>query len=178
MQREKIFLLLSIIVFFTIFGYFVLAWTEPISSPPNDNVDTPINVSSIPQTKEGDLTVNTQIEAPKYCIEDDCITSWPTGGSTGGCSNVFNSVQTNSGQIAYAGGCSDRLSILGTHNIKTTASGDNIYIQFSAPSSGCYYTSWSAKDGWSFCSYGYYTRGTRVYDQVGGVFTASYCCPF
>jgi hypothetical protein len=40
----------------------------------------------------------------------------------------------------------------------------------------CYYTAWSAKNGWQFCSYGYFSRGVRGYDLIGGVCIALYCC--
>lgn len=39
-------------------SYLVLAaWTEPLSSPPLDNISTPVNVSSTSQTKAGPLKV-------------------------------------------------------------------------------------------------------------------------
>jgi len=57
MVKEKVFLFLSIIVCLLMCGYFIFAWSEPESTPPGGNVDTPLNVSSNPQTKTGDLTV-------------------------------------------------------------------------------------------------------------------------
>jgi hypothetical protein len=44
-------------------GYFVLAWDEPGSTPPGGNVDTPLNVGSISQTKTGALNINGGIGA-------------------------------------------------------------------------------------------------------------------
>jgi hypothetical protein len=52
--------LVSILSFFVIilfFSYFALAWTEPSSNPPSGNVDSPINIGSVSQTKQGDLTL-------------------------------------------------------------------------------------------------------------------------
>jgi len=33
------------------------AWTEPSQDPPNDNIQAPVNVGSVAQTKSGSLTV-------------------------------------------------------------------------------------------------------------------------
>jgi len=48
--------LISVLVLTFVFGYFIFAWTDPISSPPDDNVDTPINVGTTPQAKAGRIT--------------------------------------------------------------------------------------------------------------------------
>ena len=50
------------------------AWTTPPSSPPNDNVDAPINVGSGNQIKLGDITAvnlkaGSQVWATEYCDE-------------------------------------------------------------------------------------------------------------
>ncbi|MFH1423455.1 MAG: hypothetical protein ABIG29_00675 [Candidatus Nealsonbacteria bacterium] len=39
-------------------AFYVVAWTEPTSSPPLDNVATPLNISSAGQIKTGNLVVN------------------------------------------------------------------------------------------------------------------------
>ena len=44
------------LVFFLI-GNYVFGWTTPSVPPPNDNLPAPINVSSDPQTKSGNLTI-------------------------------------------------------------------------------------------------------------------------
>lgn len=41
----------------------VNAWAEPDQSPPSGNVDTPLNVGSISQTKSGGLTVQGTLKA-------------------------------------------------------------------------------------------------------------------
>jgi hypothetical protein len=42
-----------------ILNYLVLAWTEPSSNPPNNNVSAPLNVGSAGQSKAGGLILNT-----------------------------------------------------------------------------------------------------------------------
>ncbi len=39
-------------------AYTILSWTEPSSSPPNENVAAPINVGSTTQTKSGGLNIS------------------------------------------------------------------------------------------------------------------------
>jgi len=56
-------LVLSVIVLSTLIGLgihlvFAAPFTNPTGDPPLGNVDAPINVSSTPQTKTGDLTVD------------------------------------------------------------------------------------------------------------------------
>jgi hypothetical protein len=51
------------------------------------------------------------------------------GDGAGGCTDVFDSVGTDNGTV-YAGGCSDRLYIRGGTDIRTRASGDYIYIDY------------------------------------------------
>ena len=41
----------------------VNAWAEPGQSPPSGNVDTPLNVGSTNQTKQGNLTVQGTLKA-------------------------------------------------------------------------------------------------------------------
>lgn len=36
---------------------FIFAWSEPVATPPNDNAPAPINISAVPQSKSGDLSV-------------------------------------------------------------------------------------------------------------------------
>ena len=284
MVKEKVFLFLSIIVCLLMCGYFIFAWSEPESTPPGGNVDTPLNVSSNPQTKTGDLTVGnnsgtdltvqenlkvngdivleddrniygvdiiqgyndlrlfgnsaktatiyldspanvtkdltvgTQVNSPKYCIGSSCITSWPTGGGTGegditavnagtglsggGTSgNITLSADTSYLQRRVSGTCSLGYSIRvinsdGSVSCERDDTGADGYNPDNQPGYGvrgeptrneieawgggvggsCYYTAWSAKNDWQFCSYGYFSRGVRAYDLIGGICTALYCC--
>jgi len=41
----------------------VKAWAEPSQSPPSGNTDTPINVGSTSQTKQGNLTIQGTLTA-------------------------------------------------------------------------------------------------------------------
>ncbi len=47
-------------------SYIILAWTEPPTAPPGDNVDAPINVSDVGQYKEGELGVATNSFNPNF----------------------------------------------------------------------------------------------------------------
>lgn len=63
-------LVLSVVALSTLIGlsiHLVLAapFTNPTAEPPLGNVDSPINVSSTPQTKTGDLTISDTIDAEK-----------------------------------------------------------------------------------------------------------------
>jgi hypothetical protein len=96
---------------------FVRAWTEPATAPPGGNVGAPINTSATAQTKAGGFNIlgflgvginspTKQIDAAGeiksrtgFCINDSCISSWPSGGGTapasspvltGGCSYHTN----------------------------------------------------------------------------------------
>ena len=53
--------LVSVVILSFVFGYFVFAvWTEPASSPPDENVPPPINVGTTPQAK------GARISAPEF----------------------------------------------------------------------------------------------------------------
>jgi hypothetical protein len=51
--------IISVAVFSFALSYFVLAWTEPSSTPPAGNVSAPLNASSVSQTKAGSLYFST-----------------------------------------------------------------------------------------------------------------------
>jgi hypothetical protein len=54
MSQTKPFLfLIGVFVMSFLVGYLVLAWTEPIGTPPDDNVLAPLNVGPVDQWKEG-----------------------------------------------------------------------------------------------------------------------------
>lgn len=94
---------------------FAYAWTAPTQNPPAGNVSAPINTSSVLQQKAGDFTVrnfvadtitigsfiNTNaITSPKFCIDGNCITAWPSvGGGVG--SGVLGASCTTEGSFAY-----------------------------------------------------------------------------
>ena len=49
--------LMSALVLTFVFGYFIFAsWTPPTDSPPDGNVDKPINVGTTPQAKAGRIS--------------------------------------------------------------------------------------------------------------------------
>ena len=56
---KKIAFVVSVLAASVIVGYVALAWTEPGSPAPNGNVDAPINIGAIAQTKTGDLKIGT-----------------------------------------------------------------------------------------------------------------------
>lgn len=63
-------LVLSVLTLSTIIGLgihlvFAAPYTNPTAEPPLGNVDAPINVSDVSQTKAGDLTVGDTIDAEK-----------------------------------------------------------------------------------------------------------------
>ena len=66
------------------------AWTEPTQTAPEGNVSAPINVggdpSGLPQVKTGNIEANSLsavgMIANQFCIGSDCITAWPSGGSS------------------------------------------------------------------------------------------------
>lgn len=48
--------LISIFILTLAFGYFIFAWSEPTSPPPDGNVSAPINVGTTPQAKAGRIS--------------------------------------------------------------------------------------------------------------------------
>ena len=48
--------LMSALVLTFVFGYFILAWDVPSSSPPVPNASKPINVGTTPQAKAGRIS--------------------------------------------------------------------------------------------------------------------------
>jgi len=52
-------LCLGVLVFAFTISYLVSAWTEPATAPPGGNVDTPLNVGILGQSKAGGLILNT-----------------------------------------------------------------------------------------------------------------------
>ncbi len=79
---KKIALLVSVFTLSFAVSYFVLAWTEPTTGPPGDNVDSPINVGGTAQSKVASISATQFIDAdnPAYWIK-------PSG--VGGVSAVF-----------------------------------------------------------------------------------------
>lgn len=66
----------TILVVSLALGNFVFAvWNEPTVAPPGGNVSTPINESTIAQTKNGDLSVTALYDAvdPTYFIDLDSV---------------------------------------------------------------------------------------------------------
>jgi len=88
-QTSKV-LILSIAVL-TAVSYVQSAWDPAPAYDPSDsgfnesehNAPTPINVSNSSQVKTGNFTAKV-IGASGFCLGDDCIDAWPTGGSEGG----------------------------------------------------------------------------------------------
>lgn len=56
-KTKSIALILGVLAMSLSLGYLVLAWTEPSSSPPGDNVSAPLNTSINAQSKEGALVI-------------------------------------------------------------------------------------------------------------------------
>jgi len=48
-----------LVICLAIASYAIAQWTEPTSTPPGDNVSTPLNVSNVGQSKAGGLILNT-----------------------------------------------------------------------------------------------------------------------
>lgn len=55
---------------------FAQTWSPAPANPPSNNAPSPINVSSVGQSKSGNFTANV-IGANGLCLKSDCITSWP-----------------------------------------------------------------------------------------------------
>jgi len=71
-------LVLSVIVLSTLIGLgihlvFAAPYTNPTAEPPLENVDAPINVSSTPQTKAGDLTVDDSLYVNQNIYVDGAL---------------------------------------------------------------------------------------------------------
>lgn len=65
---------------------FAAGFSQPTQSPPNGNVEPPINSSSTAQAKAGNFAAAALYGAwvqggSGLCIGSDCRTSWPEGGS-------------------------------------------------------------------------------------------------
>ena len=56
-NSERIALTFGVLVFLFAIAFYISAWTEPPQTPPQGNVDTPINIGSAAQTKLGDLNI-------------------------------------------------------------------------------------------------------------------------
>jgi hypothetical protein len=103
---------ISLFIFGAVLGASgVYSWTGPTGTPPDGNVEAPLNVGTLSQIKDGALSVNGfsnvgssyiegnlgidvtnpvqkvhvngRVRATGFCIGTSCITSWPTAGSHG-----------------------------------------------------------------------------------------------
>jgi len=68
---------------------FAANFTDPTQSPPNGNVEAPINVGSTAQAKAGNFGANAIAGqwvqgVTGLCIGSDCRSAWPEGGDGGG----------------------------------------------------------------------------------------------
>ncbi|MEK9135262.1 MAG: hypothetical protein AAB451_03105 [Patescibacteria group bacterium] len=68
MLKKILSFLPQIIASFFLAGFVAYAWTGPTGTPPNNNVDAPINVGTTTQTKQGDFIVNGVIKTLKDLI--------------------------------------------------------------------------------------------------------------
>jgi len=101
----------SLLALLLIGGFaFAADFTQPTQSPPNGNVEAPVNVGATAQSKAGNfaavalagtniLASNKVISQNKFCFRDgsntdDCITAWPSGG--GGGEDFSTTCQINS----------------------------------------------------------------------------------
>jgi hypothetical protein len=95
-KKEYLAFIISVIFSSLIVGYSVLAWQPAPPSPPDDNVDIPLNVSSNPQIKSaglqleslivrgganlatvsGDVTIGGDISATNNVRENCAWTAW------------------------------------------------------------------------------------------------------
>lgn len=68
---------------------FAANFTQPTQSPPNGNVEAPVNVGGTPQAKSGNFAANALAGqwvqgVSGLCIGSDCRTAWPSGSGGGG----------------------------------------------------------------------------------------------
>jgi len=59
MNYKTISLTVSVLVICFAIAFYAVGWTEPTVAPPGGNVDTPLNTSSVGQSKAGGLILNT-----------------------------------------------------------------------------------------------------------------------
>ncbi|MEX0917250.1 MAG: hypothetical protein WDZ90_01900 [Candidatus Paceibacterota bacterium] len=110
-----------------VFGisYVQAAWTGPTQSPPDGNVEAPVNVSSTFQEKEGDLWADSIGTDDGFCIGVDCITSWSSaGGLPSGAVMPFNRSSCPSGWSSFGAGDGRVLIGVGSADGETYSLGD------------------------------------------------------
>ncbi len=56
------FIIAELVILALVFSFTALAWTEPTSAPPGDNVDPPINVGATPQSKIGSIAASSFLD--------------------------------------------------------------------------------------------------------------------
>ncbi len=78
----------GILVISFLAAFYVVAWQEPSSAPPNGNVSVPLNTSNTGQSKAGGLILNTGgavnglvVDKGNLCLGTDCRSTWPVGGN-------------------------------------------------------------------------------------------------
>ena len=89
MQKVRYAAVFGIPLFALLSFTLVAAWSDPIDTPPNANVDAPINVGSAPQVKDGGLSLNALSVFGNSLF----------GGSTG--SNAYLNFGDTSGSSGY-----------------------------------------------------------------------------
>jgi len=57
-KNNTLALILSVLILSFLTAYWILAWTEPSTAPPESNISDLLDTSATAQTKSGDLTVN------------------------------------------------------------------------------------------------------------------------
>jgi len=96
----------GILVISFLMAFYVVAWTEPTSAPPGDNVATPLNAGPAGQSKTGGLILNTGdathdpaeygliVDQGQICLGENCISNWTEAG-TGGAVVTFRMEATS-----------------------------------------------------------------------------------
>ncbi len=106
--RDTLVVLFSFLIFASI--SLGADFSDPQSSPPSDNVATPINVGSDSQVKTGDFWANSVGSNDGYCIGADCITDWPAGVNGSTCHIETRKVRDQDPNSSYTVGVGCTLS--------------------------------------------------------------------
>jgi hypothetical protein len=126
LQNKKIaFLCLAIVAAVLFLAQVAMSWTGPTASPPDNNVDAPINVGSTDQAKDAALGVEGLAVFGNTLLEGSAYLNWgSTAGSTG------YGLRDNAGSIEYKNSGGNWTSL--SAPLGWVVSGNNIYNSNSA----------------------------------------------
>jgi len=128
-KYKEISIIIGVVILSLSVGMVFATWQEPTASPPDSNVEAPVNISSNTQEKLGKLIVNS-LDSTSTVYAVGQITAGTDGFVTGASSLTGTILTVGSGGDSVIGG---NLTVSGTSSLATTSFSNTKITDLSEP---------------------------------------------